>query len=131
MDKSHDQVNHPPHYAAVPSDVECIDVARHLPYNLGCAFKYVWRADKKDSKAYGLDLEKAIWYLDDFIFHIQGYRMDFSASAAVMRTINACAMETARRKTLELIALGLAAGAVKTIREELLAQQQEGKDAEP
>jgi hypothetical protein len=59
----HDQVNHPKHYTSHPSGVECIEITRHMGYNLGNAMKYIWRCDlKRDAIE---DLKKAIWYLQD------------------------------------------------------------------
>jgi Protein of unknwon function (DUF3310) len=60
----HDQVNHPSHYTSHPSGVECIQITRHMGFNLGNALKYIWRADLKNGVE---DLEKAIWYLQDEI----------------------------------------------------------------
>ena len=58
-----DQVNHPKHYTSHPSGVECIEITRHMGYNLGNAVKYIWRCDlKRDAIE---DLKKAIWYLQD------------------------------------------------------------------
>lgn len=57
---THDPVNHPRHYQNA-SGVECIDVAEHLSFNLGNAFKYVYRRNGKGSPIQ--DLEKARWYL--------------------------------------------------------------------
>lgn len=59
-----DPVNHPPHYTSHPSGVECIQITRHMGFNLGNAFKYIWRADLKGGVQ---DLEKAVWYLNDEI----------------------------------------------------------------
>ncbi len=58
----HDPVNHPRHYNAHPSGVECIAITEHYNFNLGNAIKYIWRAGLKG----GLieDLKKARWYLD-------------------------------------------------------------------
>jgi hypothetical protein len=61
----HDPVNHPQHYTTHPSGVECIQVTRHMGFNLGNAIKYIWRADLKDDAV--KDLKKARWYLDDEI----------------------------------------------------------------
>lgn len=55
-------VNHPPHYNAHPSGVECIEIVEHMCFNLGNAIKYIWRADEKGNAIE--DLEKARWYLD-------------------------------------------------------------------
>lgn len=58
----HDPVNHPTHYTNHPSGIECIQITRHMGFNLGNAMKYIWRADLKNGVE---DLEKAIWYLRD------------------------------------------------------------------
>jgi hypothetical protein len=67
-----DLINNPPHYNRASSKcsqcstrIECIDVTRHLNFNLGNAIKYIWRADYKDNKV--KDLQKAVWYLQDEI----------------------------------------------------------------
>jgi len=56
-----DRINHPPHYTAHPSGVECIQVTEHMGFNLGNAVKYIWRCDLKADAIE--DLEKAIWYI--------------------------------------------------------------------
>ena len=61
----HDPVNHPKHYTSHPSGVECITITRHMPFNIGNAIKYLWRAGQKDSEIQ--DLEKAVWYIKDEI----------------------------------------------------------------
>lgn len=61
----YDAVNHPKHYTSHPSGVECIDITRHMGFNLGNAFKYIWRADLKANAIE--DLKKAKWYLEDEI----------------------------------------------------------------
>jgi len=64
-------VNHPAHYNTDISGVECIEVVRHMDFNLGNAFKYLFRAGRKisesisDVEAEIKDLQKAIWYLKD------------------------------------------------------------------
>lgn len=55
----------PDHYKSHPSGVECIEITRHMSFNLGNAIKYIWRAGLKGEAT--LDLEKAIWYLRDEI----------------------------------------------------------------
>ena len=61
----HDAVNHPKHYTSHPSGVECIEITRHMGYNLGNAVKYIWRCDlKRDAIE---DLKKAVFYLQDEI----------------------------------------------------------------
>lgn len=60
-----DPVNRPKHYTNHPSGVECIEITRHMGFNLGNAMKYIWRADLKNNAIE--DLEKAVWYLKDEI----------------------------------------------------------------
>jgi hypothetical protein len=59
--KRPDNVNHPQHYTAHPSGVECIDVVEHMNFNRGNAVKYLWRADHKNGIE---DLRKAAWYIN-------------------------------------------------------------------
>ncbi len=56
-------VDHPKHYNASPSGVECIDVVEHMTFNVGNAIKYLWRAGIK-SKSPIEDLRKSIWYIE-------------------------------------------------------------------
>lgn len=56
-----DLIDHPPHYTAHPSGIECIQVVEHMSFNLGNAIKYVWRADAKGNALD--DLRKAAWYI--------------------------------------------------------------------
>ena len=63
-------VTNPSHYRSHPSGVECIDIVRHLPFNVGNAIKYLWRAgDKGGPEKLREDLEKALWYTKDSIDH--------------------------------------------------------------
>lgn len=52
-----DVVNHPPHYTWLKDaiGVEVIDIAELLPFNKGCAIKYILRSGKKNI---GLSSEK-------------------------------------------------------------------------
>lgn len=70
MDKE-DLVNHPSHYTSHPSGVECIQVTRHMTFNLGNAVKYLWRNGLKDGQPKTQDLEKAIWYIKDEINRLE------------------------------------------------------------
>lgn len=58
---SHDPVNNPKHYTSHPSGVECITITQHMGFNLGNAFKYIWRADLKNNAIE--DLRKAQFYI--------------------------------------------------------------------
>ena len=65
-----DMVNHPPHYTNGPDlgTLECIDITRWMPFTLGNAFKYVWRAGAKGGPDKAIeDLEKAKFYLNEWV----------------------------------------------------------------
>ena len=68
MKQKHDPVNHPKHYNAHPSGVECITVAEHMNFNVGNAIKYLWRSDHKNGLE---DLKKARWYIDREIERVE------------------------------------------------------------
>lgn len=59
-----DSIN-PKHYRTHPSGVECIEITRHMNFNLGNAIKYIWRAEGKGNAIE--DLQKAEWYIRDEI----------------------------------------------------------------
>jgi hypothetical protein len=65
-----DLINHPPHYTQHPSGVECIQITRHMSFNLGNAIKYIWRADLKGAALD--DLRKAQFYIADEIARREG-----------------------------------------------------------
>lgn len=73
-----DPVNHPPHYKSHPSGVECIQITRHMNFNLGNAIKYIWRAGEKGNAVQ--DLQKAIWYLNDEINRL-GFKVNVRGTA--------------------------------------------------
>lgn len=66
---SADLINHPPHYTAHPSGVECITITEHMNFCLGNAVKYIWRAGEKSNAIE--DLKKARWYLDREISNLE------------------------------------------------------------
>lgn len=72
---NHDPVNHPTHYCAHPSGVECIVITREMSFNVGNAFKYLYRCDKKENTMQ--DIKKAIWYIEDEIKRREGFRWKF------------------------------------------------------
>ena len=59
-----DPVYSPQHYTSIKG-VECLDIIAFLKmsFNRGSAFKYLWRAGRKDPKKYLEDLNKARFYL--------------------------------------------------------------------
>lgn len=62
LDSGDPGVDHPAHYTAHPSGVECIDITEHMGFNLGNAIKYIWRADLKGNAVQ--DLKKAAFYIN-------------------------------------------------------------------
>lgn len=67
-----DNVNHPRHYLSGDAScngcntkIECIDITRHLNFNIGNAIKYLWRCDHKENPIE--DLQKALWYINNEI----------------------------------------------------------------
>ena len=56
-------VDHPQHYNRHPSGIECIDLIEWMPFNLGNAVKYLWRAGLKSEDTI-TDLRKAKWYAE-------------------------------------------------------------------
>lgn len=75
----YDAVNHPKHYTSHPSGVECIEITRHMGFNTGNAFKYVWRADLKHDDGGIEDLEKAEFYIKDEIARRKKIKADAEA----------------------------------------------------
>ena len=75
--KNCDSVNHPKYYNSNPSGVECIDIVRHMNFNIGNAVKYLFRnglkhEEGKDDKIKQIeDLQKAIFYINDEIKRLQ------------------------------------------------------------
>lgn len=72
-------VDHPSHYNASGSGIECIDVVEWMSFNLGNAMKYLWRADHKGRPIE--DLEKAVWYINREIARRQQHDRSQSAAA--------------------------------------------------
>lgn len=78
MNKKMDMVNHPKHYTSDPSGIECIEITRHRNFNVGNAFKYLWRAGLKDDPSKSMlqkqveDLRKAVFYINDEIARLTG-----------------------------------------------------------
>lgn len=62
-------VDHPPHYTAHPSGVECITITEHMNFNVGNAVKYLWRAGQKGDAVE--DLKKARWYVEREIARLE------------------------------------------------------------
>jgi hypothetical protein len=63
-------VNHPAHYTKHESGVEAIEICGRMSFNLGNAFKYVFRFENKWSPIE--DLKKARWYINREYFQRTG-----------------------------------------------------------
>lgn len=99
-------VEHPQHYTDNEfkfHPVECIDITRRMSFCLGNAFKYVWRAGKKDPEKFKEDLEKAIWYLEDFIR--MGYNEDTETAYHIFKLIEPVE-DSVRYSVLKIIVQG-------------------------
>lgn len=77
----HDPVNKPKHYTTHPSGVECIELSEKLSFNLGNAFKYVFRRDDKENSLQ--DVSKAEWYLKREIVRLENLIENSPASTLV------------------------------------------------
>lgn len=75
QEKPVDNIN-PKHYRNHPSGVECIQVTRHMNFNIGNAVKYLWRHKDKNVNVETQieDLEKAVWYINDEIQKLRNHK---------------------------------------------------------
>lgn len=78
----HDPVNKPKHYTSHPSGVECIELSEKMSFNLGNAFKYVFRRDDKENALQ--DVSKAEWYLKREISRLEKLVEEMPASVEVL-----------------------------------------------
>ena len=69
-----DMVNHPAHYTRGPfiatlgRVIECIEVIRHIrDMRLANSMKYIWRVAFGGKNNDREDIQKAIWYLQDWL----------------------------------------------------------------
>lgn len=66
------------HYNNHPSGVEAIELCRYMNFNVGNAFKYVFRREEKPEPGLTLqesiakNLDKALWYIRDEIAAYEG-----------------------------------------------------------
>ena len=107
-----DLVNHPPHYTSHPSKIEAIEISELLPFCLGNAWKYVFRAGHKWDDVE--DLRKAGWYLQraygmpDWLFNCQAPSP--SLTVAISRDVDrVCSHEPDSNKRRILRMIGHAA----------------------
>lgn len=93
--KKNDMVNSPKHYTSHPSGVECITITRHMGFNIGNVFKYLWRNGLKDGSPALEELKKAAWYLNDEILLVEGAQKKLHKTVARVKQ----AVKVKRRKT--------------------------------
>ena len=100
MEYYDNDVNHPRHYTRgfATRSIECIDITRHLSFNMGNAVKYIWRAGKKGDHTKALeDLQKARWYIADErwrcaeLHPTETYRADETATAMARAVLDVVA----------------------------------------
>ena len=60
--EDYEMVEHPWHYNAHPSGVECITIIQEMTFNAGTAMKHLWRAGLKPTSDAITDLKKAVTY---------------------------------------------------------------------
>lgn len=72
-EKTSDKIN-PDHYKWIPG-VECKQVTDHLNFNLGSAFKYIYRNGRKPTESSVEDLRKAIKFIE---FEIERLENDYA-----------------------------------------------------
>lgn len=81
---TNDPVN-PQHYRN-SGGVQLIELVRLLPFSIGNAIKYSYRNARKENAKQ--DLEKALWYLDDFARHPQWVdRSEFRISQKLLDSV--------------------------------------------
>lgn len=67
-----DNINHPSHYKQHASGIECITITEKMSFNVGNAFKYLYRCTSKGNMVE--DLKKAQWYINRELLNRQNLR---------------------------------------------------------
>ena len=83
---SDEAVDHPKHYNAHPSGIECIEISRLCMSNMGQAVQYIWRAEDKNGVE---DYCKAAWFLRDLMANGLSHYPPFHAKVLLRRAIKA------------------------------------------
>ena len=73
MEQKKDDINHPSHYTSHPSGVECVKIAEHYNFNVGSAFKYLWRCGLKGEETKIKDLQKAKKFINFEIERVENF----------------------------------------------------------
>lgn len=131
-----DPVNHPSHYTDGPAlgRLECLDITRWLPFDLGNAFKYVWRAGKKDPAKMAEDLEKAKFYLIDWFDELRTWQSTLyhgrAAAEVLFYKTDYRQWESWRYRALRSILCGNVEDAINIIEHQLNALEAAESEAE-
>lgn len=86
-------VSHPSHYNAHPAGIECIEVIRHYTCDIANAQKYLWRAGLKPEQGISdrdkeiEDLEKSLFYIDDYRQHHKHVRKGECDTKTMLRRV--------------------------------------------
>ena len=108
----------PKHYQSpfTQNRVDCDFFVDLLPFWLGNAFKYVWRAGRKEGSNVRLDLNKAMesmrkwnmiqeaWHYETYMHKYQGVLLDFFCT--LFDQVDLTPLEMARKNALEAILIG-------------------------
>lgn len=62
-DQQFDIIQKARHYNVHASGIECIELVRHLPFDIGNSVKYIWRCGEKGN--HDQDIDKALYYARD------------------------------------------------------------------
>ncbi|WP_308074223.1 DUF3310 domain-containing protein [Neisseria polysaccharea] len=80
---------------------ECIEFTQHLNFNLGNAFKYIWRHKEKNGRE---DLEKALWYLErQCRSETKFKKLKSKRYSELYQKLCACGFDTDTKQTLAAI----------------------------
>lgn len=109
-----DMVNKPPHYKDA-SGIECKEITCHrkMPFSLGNAIKYLYRAGGKGDLLE--DLKKAEWYLR--VAYLNGERVPKAVEVRLLEV--ATHRKTAAGRALNLIRLHEIAAAYQAVKKEI------------
>lgn len=109
-----DMVNKPPHYKDA-SGIECKEITCHrkMPFSLGNAIKYLYRAGSKGDLLE--DLKKAEWYLR--VAYLNGERVPKAVEVRLLEV--AAHRKTAAGRALNAIRLHEVAAAYRVVKSEI------------
>ena len=80
--------------------IECIDVIRHIPdMRLATAVKYIWRVAFGGKDNDPQDIQKAIWYLNDYLDNpLYPFYPQTTSATTVLRNFGGKQIKTMKRE---------------------------------